>query len=106
MFIEDDVEKMIAITVILYALGGFLELFGVLLVVHEAIRANRELKQWIDLNPNRNEGGSYLQSLRLNQTVMILLGNQVKRWWAIVSLILGIVIGISGNILSIWVSPG
>jgi hypothetical protein len=97
---------MITITVALFILGGVLELWGVWLLLGEAKRARGALQRWLDLNPNRNEDGSHAQILALNRTIQVLLENQTKPVWAVLLLVTGILVGIAGNVVSLWASPG
>ena len=89
------------VLVILYLVAVVSELAGVFLLKRESTKARTAMDGYLAANPEKHAGGSLDQIAHLQPVVVTLLGNQVRRFWAVALIVLGILAGAAGNFVSI-----
>lgn len=92
---------MRALALTCYTTSLVLELVGIVLIIAETRRAQRALSKYVHLNPADNPGGSWDQIANLQPVLVAALGNQVKRWYAVALLLVGVGAGFAGNVLTL-----
>jgi len=90
----------LALTVLCFVVAAGAELTGVVLVVAEVRNVSRTLRRWRDAGPE-GEGREDRPHAELQRLVTGLLGSSFDRASAAAFLLVGIVTGAVGNVLSI-----
>ena len=95
-----DHTALLVLTVLCFVVGLGAELIGVALAVSEVRSAGRALRRWREAHRAGDPPGSG-PARDLDQVVGALLGNPFDRVSAAVLVVLGIVAGAAGNVLSL-----
>jgi hypothetical protein len=90
----------VALTVVCYTLALVAGIAGIALLLAEGRRTARALRRWRDEEPG--EEGLFARQRQLDGIVDVLLGNAFDRTAAAVLLVVGVVAGVAGNVLSLW----
>jgi hypothetical protein len=89
----------LALTVVCWTLALFAEVAGILLLVVEGRRTGRALRRWRQVEPE--DEGLFAKQHQLDGLVDVLAGNPVDRGTAVALLVIGVVVGTVGNLLTL-----
>jgi hypothetical protein len=89
----------LALLVVCWVLALVAEVAGLLLLVIESRRTGRALQRWRQLDPD--EEGLFAKQRQLDELVDVLAGNPFDRGAAVALLVLGVVVGTIGNLLTL-----
>jgi hypothetical protein len=82
-------------------LALFAQLGGVALIVGEARRSKRVLREWRSRNPNRNQSGSYDQLRYLNTAIDELFSSKARPAIGVALIVGGAMFGAAANLLGL-----
>jgi hypothetical protein len=102
--LPDTLTAMRTAALACFVVAFVADVVGLALIVSEARKARRVLGEWLALNPEGQENGSYAQASGMVPVVRTALGNQSRRGVAVAALSLGIVTGTAGNLLALAAS--
>ncbi|MDP9428481.1 MAG: hypothetical protein M3Q47_06195 [Actinomycetota bacterium] len=91
----------VALTVVCYVVSVLAQLAGLALIVKEVQRTGRALARWRAIREEAGKADSSGQRGELGAVVDHVLGNQFDRTSAVVLLVIGVVVGALGNLLSL-----
>lgn len=89
----------LALTVVCWALALLTEVAGLVLLVGEARRTGRALRRWRQVEPD--DEGLFAKQRQLDDLVDVLAGNPFDRGVAVALLVLGVVVGTIGDLLTL-----
>ena len=91
----------VALTVLCYVVAALAQLAGLALLVKEVQRTGRALARWRATWEEAGEADSSRLRSELGAVVDHLLGNRFDRRSAVVLLVIGVVVGALGNLVSL-----
>jgi hypothetical protein len=89
----------LALTVVCWTLALLAEVAGLLLLVADSRRTGRALRRWRQVDPD--DEGLFAKQHQLDALVDVLTGNAFDRATAVALLVLGVVVGTIGNLLTL-----
>jgi hypothetical protein len=89
----------LALTVVCWTLALLAEVAGLLLLVADGRRTGRALRRWRQVDPD--DEGLFAKQHQLDALVDVLAGNAFDRATAVALLVLGVVVGTIGNLLTL-----
>jgi hypothetical protein len=89
----------LALTVVCWTLALLAEVAGLLLLVADGRRTGRALRRWRQVDPD--DEGLFAKQHQLDALVDVLTGNAFDRATAVALLVLGVVVGTIGNLLTL-----
>jgi len=89
----------LALTVVCWTLALLCELAGLLLLVADGRRTGRALRHWRQVDPA--DQGLFVKQQQLDALVDVLQGRPFDRGTAVALLVIGVVVGTVGNLLTL-----
>jgi hypothetical protein len=89
----------LALTIVCWTLALVAEVAGLLLLVAESRRTGRALRRWREVDPE--DEGLFAKQRQLDTLVDVLAGRPFDRGTAVALLVVGVVVGTAGNLLTL-----